>query len=104
MIKESVDKHIAHYDQPTDESNDIYNYCVSIFSARGKIPLKEFIRLLDGYIMALITEMWYDAGELGIAMSDRSPEQKNTIINFGNNYAADLIKALEGKQYIKKIH
>lgn len=95
MIRGSVDKYIAHYDKPSAESNDIYNYCISVFSANGKLPLKEFIRLLDGYIMALITEMWYDAGELGIDMSDRCPEQRNTIINHGNHFAAKLTEALK---------
>lgn len=95
MIKESVDKYIAHYDKPSAESHDIYKYCVSIFSVSGRLPLKELIRLLDGYIMALITEMWYDAGELGISMSERSIEQRNIIINFGNDFAAKLIHALK---------
>jgi len=94
MIKESVDKYIAHYDKPTTESNDIYIYCVSVFSVNGMIPLQEFIRLLDGYIMALITEMWYDAGELGIPMSGRSSEHRNVIISFGNDFANKLTKAL----------
>lgn len=42
--KESVDKYIAHYDK----------------------PMQEFMRYLDVFIMSLFTEMWYDAGELGI--------------------------------------
>lgn len=95
MIRESVDKYIAHYDKPSTETNDIYNYCISVFSAKGKLPLKEFIRLLDGYIMALIMEMWYDAGELGIDMSDRCSEQRNIIINQGNHYFAKLTGALK---------
>ncbi len=95
MIRESVDKYIAHYDKPSDESDEIYKLCIRVFSANGRLPLKEFIRLLDGYIMALITEMWYDAGELGIAMSDRCPEQRKAIINFGNNFAIKLIEALK---------
>ncbi len=94
MIKESVDKYIAHYDKPTAESKDIYNYCVSVFSVHGKLPFQEFIRLLDGYIMALITEMWYEAGELGVPMSARSTEDRNVIISFGNEFATKLTQAL----------
>ena len=95
MIKESVDKYIAHYDNPSDASKDIYNYCVSVFSANGNLPLIKFIPLLDGYIMGLILEMWYDAGELGIAMSNRCSEQKQVIIDYRNNIAAELIQALK---------
>ncbi|MEN3005450.1 hypothetical protein [Dehalobacterium formicoaceticum] len=95
MIKESVDKHIAHYDKPSDTSEDIYNYCKSIFSANGKLPLKKFITFIDGYIMGLISEMWYDAGELGVSMSDRCPEQRQIIIDHGNSFATELIQALK---------
>lgn len=94
LIKESVDKYIAHYDEPSSKNKDIYDYCVSVFSANGKLALKKFIPLLDGYIMALITEMWYDAGELGISMSDRSSEDRQTIIEHGNNCATQIISAL----------
>ena len=95
MIKESVDKYIAHYDKPSDTSEDIYNFCKSIFSSSGKLPLKKFITLLDGYIMSLILEMWYDAGQLGISMSDRCSEQRQIIIERGNNFVAELIQALK---------
>ena len=39
-------------------------------------------------------EMWYDAGELGITMSDRSPEQRSVIINYGEDFKARLSEAL----------
>jgi hypothetical protein len=94
LIKESVDKYIAHYDRPSPKSDDISGFCVSFFSSKGRIPLKKFIQLLDGYIMALITEMWYDAGEFGIAMSDRNDQDRNVIINFGNKFAFELIQSL----------
>ena len=32
MIKESVDKYIAHYDKPTQRSNEIYTICKELFS------------------------------------------------------------------------
>ena len=40
--------------------------------------------------MSLITEMWYDAGELGIRMSERSMEQKEAIIE----YQMDMLDAI----------
>lgn len=96
LVKESVDKYIAHYDEPSSENKNIYNYCLSIFSATGKLPLNRFIPLLDGYIIALITEMWYDAGELGISMSNRCPEDRKVIIEYGNNCYNQIISALSG--------
>jgi len=90
MIKESVDKYIAHYDKPTQRSNEIYTICKELFAVDGKIPLQEFMRYLDGFIMSLITEMWYDAGELGIRMSERSMEQKEAIIE----YRMDMLDAI----------
>lgn len=97
MIRESVDKYIAHYDKPSSESNEIYKSCVSVFSANGRLPLKKFIQLLNGFIMALIIEMWYDAGQLGVTMSDRCPEHRNAIINHGNIFASELTQALKAK-------
>lgn len=94
MIKESVDKYIAHYDEPSPHSDGIYKYCLGIFSFNGKLPLKDFIPLIDNYIMALITEMWYDAGELGISMSDRCIEDRRAIIEQGENCANELYEAL----------
>ncbi len=94
MVKESVDKYIAHYDKPSYESDEIYKFCIHVFSEKGKLPLKKFIQFLNGYIMALLTEMWYDAGELGITMSECCTEQRNVIVDFGNDYACKLIEAL----------
>jgi hypothetical protein len=101
MIRICVDKYIAHYDKPTNESREIYNYCFNIFSTNGKLPLKEFIKLLDKYIMALITEMWYDAGELGIPMSDRCSEHRDAIINFGKGSETQIIQALTATTSVK---
>lgn len=79
MIKESVDKYIAHYDKPTQKSREIFDMCKTILSPNGKFPLHELMKLLDTVIMSLITEMWYDAGELGVKMSERSYEKKAVL-------------------------
>ena len=82
MIKESVDKYIAHYDKPTQKSDEIYTICKAFFAENGKFPLQEFMRYLDGFIMSLFTEMWYDAGELGIKISERCIVQREAIIEY----------------------
>ena len=97
MIKTTVDKFIAHYDEPTEKDKEIYDLCVSIFAFDGKLPLKDFIHLLNGYIMSLITQMWYDAGELGVHMSERCTEDRNIFIEYGQTSLNQLISALEIK-------
>ena len=47
--------------------------------------------------MAHITEMWYDASQLDVTMSDRCPEHRNAIINHGNIFASELTQALKAK-------
>lgn len=82
MIKESVDKYIAYYDKPTQKSDEIYTICKAFFAENGKFPLQEFMQCLDGFIMSLFTEMWYDAGGVGIKISERCIEQREAIIEY----------------------
>lgn len=79
LIKETVDKYIAHYDNPTDDSKEIYSYCRFLFAQEGPLSLQEFIPYIQGFVMYLCTEMWYDAGELGVSMSDRRDEARQIL-------------------------
>lgn len=97
MIKTTVDKFIAHYDNPSENDRAIYDYCYSLFSFSGKLPLRRFVDLLNGYIMSLVTQMWYDAGELGVLMSDRRPEAQAVIAEFGAGILAELLEKLKEK-------
>lgn len=97
LIKTSVDKFIAHYDKPSPKEKEVYDYCVSVFSISGRFPLEKFVRLLDGYIMSLIMQMWYDAGELGRAMSERCFEEKEYLINYSNSFAAEIISVFQNE-------
>lgn len=97
MIKTTVDKFIAHYDNPSDNDKAIYDYCFSLFSFGGRLPLRRFVDLLNGYIMSLVTQMWYDAGELGVSMSDRRPEEQAAIAEFGEGILAELVEKLKEK-------
>lgn len=79
LIKETVDKYIAHYDSPTEESKEIYSYCRFLFAQESPLSLQEFIPYIHGFVMYLCTEMWYDAGELGVSMSDRTNEARQIL-------------------------
>ena len=79
LIKETVDKYIAHYDSPTEESKEIYSYCRFLFAQESPLSLQEFIPYIQGFVMYLCTEMWYDAGELGVSMSDRTNEARQIL-------------------------
>ena len=94
MIKTTVDKFVAHYDNPSKNDKAIYDYCYSFFSFDGKLPLRQFVDLLNGYIMSLVTQMWYDAGELGASMSERRPEAQAVIAEFGEGILAELLEKL----------
>lgn len=97
MIKVTVDKFIAHYDKPTETDRKIYDYCISIFSVDGKLPLKRFVNSLNGFIMSLIVQMWYDAGELGVQMSERCMEDEQAIIDFGNTFLSEITEAFQNQ-------
>ena len=95
MIKTTVDKFIAHYDEPSEKDKEIYDFCVSLFALDGKIPLRDFVQSLNGYIMSLIVQMWYDAGELGVLMSERRIEDRNVIIEHGRVSLSKITSALK---------
>ena len=95
VIKTTVDKFIAHYDEPLEKDKEIYDFCVSLFAFNGKMPLTDFIHSLNGYIMSLIVQMWYDAGEMGVLMSERRPEDSERIIEYGKSSLNKIINALK---------
>ncbi len=97
MIKTTVDKFIVHYDDPSKNDKEIYDFCVSLFAFDGKLPLQKFVCALNGYIMSLITLMWYDAGELGVPMSERRPEHQDVIIEYGKASLSEIISAFNEK-------
>ena len=79
MIKETVDKYIAHYDNPTADSKEIYSYCLFLFAYDSPLSIKKVIPYIQGFVMYLCTEMWYDAGELGVKMSERTDEARQIL-------------------------
>lgn len=97
MIKECVDKYIVHYDKPTPESDEIYDFCIEALSNKGKLPLQDFYNLINGYVIGLIFEMWYDAGELGVSMSNRNNEDRRMIIEHRNNFKEKLENAFSSE-------
>ena len=95
LIKETVDKFIAHYDKPTDESKSIYDYCLRLFSQKSPLALQRLIPLIQGFVMWLCTEMWYDAGELGVSMSDRNDETRELFVQQRKSIIASFSSAVE---------
>lgn len=95
IIKTVVDEKIAHYDCPTFKSSEAYHWCIETFSKTGLLPIDKFIPLLEGFIMSLITEMWYDAGELGVLMSNRNEIQKKPIREYRDNCKWSIISNLK---------
>lgn len=70
LIKDFVDKNIAHYDQITEETEQIIGFCEQVFSKEGRYPLNEFVQDIEFYMMSLVLECWYYAGELGALISE----------------------------------
>lgn len=86
LIKVIVNKFIAHYDEPLVKDKKVNDYCISIFSVGGRLPLIKFLSLHNRYIISLIVQMWYDAGGLGVSMSERNSKDRKSIIDFGNAF------------------
>ena len=47
--------------------------------------------------MSLIVQMWYDAGELGVLMSERCIEDEQAIIDFGNTFLSEITEAFQNQ-------
>lgn len=94
LIKTVVDENIAHYDSVSDKSKNMYQWCLNTFSKKGVFPLNKFIPLINGYIMSLVVEMWYDAGEMGVLMSDRNISDKEHLYEYRNTCKSEIIKLL----------
>ena len=74
LIKDFVDKNIAHYDDLNEETEEKVEFCEKIFSKKGIFPLVEFVPYMESYMMSLVIECWYYAGELGDMISDTKSE------------------------------
>ncbi len=70
LIRDFVDKNIAHYDQMKMETEQIISFCEQIFSKEGRYPLIEFVQDIEFYMMSLVLECWYYAGEMGSMISE----------------------------------
>lgn len=49
LIRDFVDKNIAHYDQMKTETEQIISFCEQIFSKEGRYPLIEFVQDIEFY-------------------------------------------------------
>lgn len=63
VIRECVDKYIAHYNKPSEETNYYYELCSKLIGKQGKIPLRDFMASLQYCTMMCLTVVWYKSGE-----------------------------------------
>lgn len=63
VIRECVDKYIAHYDKPSEETNYYYELCSKLIGKQGKIPLRDFMASLQYCTRMCLTVVWYESGE-----------------------------------------
>ena len=68
-----VDTNIAHYDRSTEETKQIVTFCNSVFGKEGKFPIDQFVGIMESYMMSLVIEMWFYAGELGADIGNPDP-------------------------------
>lgn len=73
LIKSYVDMNIAHYDRATEDTRKIVEYCNTVFGKNGSFPIDEFVGIMESYMMSLIIEMWFYAGELGADIGNPDP-------------------------------
>lgn len=73
LIKSYVDTNIAHYDRATEETRHIVEFCNSVFGKEGKFPIDQFVGIMESYMMSLVIEMWFYAGELGADIGNSNP-------------------------------
>lgn len=73
LIKSYVDTNIAHYDRSTEETKQIVTFCNSVFGKEGKFPIDQFVGIMESYMMSLVIEMWFYAGELGADIGNPDP-------------------------------
>lgn len=73
LIKSYIDTNIAHYDRSTEETKQIVTFCNSVFGKEGKFPIDQFVGIMESYMMSLVIEMWFYAGELGADIGNPDP-------------------------------
>lgn len=73
LIKSYVDMNIAHYDRATEDTRKIVEYCNTVFGKNGSFPIDQFADIMESYMMSLIIEMWFYAGELGTDIGNPDP-------------------------------
>ena len=74
LIKDFVDKNVAHYDKATKKTEQVVEFCEETFSKNGNFPLQEFVPFVERYMMSIVLEMWFYAGELGADIGNPSPD------------------------------
>lgn len=63
VIRESVDKYIAHYDKPNDKSREFYVLCEDLIGPKGKIPLLQFMKKILSCTITCFMIIGYVSGE-----------------------------------------
>ena len=74
LIKIVVDRQIAHYDAVSKEEIKFREDLERLFLAGGPAPLTQFVEYVEEFIVSLVMEMWFYAGELGVDISDTGTE------------------------------
>ncbi len=74
LIKTIVDKQIAHYDAVSNEEIKFREQLENLFLEDGPVPLTQFVEYIEAFIVSLVMEMWFYAGELGVHISDTGLE------------------------------
>lgn len=70
LIKTIVDRQIAHYDAVSKEEIKFKEDLERLFLEEGPIPLTQFVEYIEEFVVSLVMEMWFYAGELGVDISD----------------------------------
>lgn len=74
LIKIVVDRQIAHYDAVSKEEIKFREDLERLFLAEGPAPLTQLVGYIEEFIVSLVMEMWFYAGELGVDISDTGTE------------------------------
>lgn len=98
LIKTVVDRQIAHYDAVSDEEIKFREQLEMLFLEDGPVPLIRFAEYVEAFIVSLVMEMWFYAGELGVDISDTGSDFSAIHVQ----YREDLLSKIQ-MMFVKEL-
>lgn len=94
VIRETVDKYIAHYDMPDEKSEELRYLCKNIIGINGRMPLLKFMKALLSCTFVCLLIIGYVSGEFVPTMDYVFEEDKNALKDILREQIEEIIEEI----------